>query len=122
VKNEEGETVKIPGTLKSVKAIGVYLERFKIAQVSINLVDLETTSMHNAYEEVKRQANLLGLNVTGSELVGLTPLEAMLKAGKYYSNEKTLSEQELVSIAIEKLGLSQLEPFSANKKIIEYMI
>jgi glutamate formiminotransferase/formiminotetrahydrofolate cyclodeaminase len=122
VKNEKGETMKIPGTLKSIKAIGVYLERFKIAQVSINLVDFEITSMHEAYEEVKRQADLLGFNVTGSELVGLTPLEAMLRAGKYYSNKETLTEQELVSIAIEKLGLSQLEPFSANKKIIEYMI
>ncbi|MCX6122499.1 MAG: glutamate formimidoyltransferase [Ignavibacteriales bacterium] len=122
VKNEKGETIKVPGTLKAVKALGVFLERFRIAQVSINLVDFEITSMHEAYEEVKKQAQALGINVTGSELVGLTPLAAMLKAGKFYSDKKTLSEQEYITLAVEKLGLNQFEPFDTKKKIIEYQI
>jgi glutamate formiminotransferase / formiminotetrahydrofolate cyclodeaminase len=122
VKNEKGESIKTPGTLKAVKAMGVYLERFKIAQVSINLVDFEVTSMHGAFEEVKKQAKNLGIDTTGSELVGLTPLKAMLLAGAFYANGKNLSEKEAVSLAIEKLGLSQLEPFDAKKKIIEYRL
>jgi glutamate formiminotransferase/formiminotetrahydrofolate cyclodeaminase len=122
VKNEQGETIKIPGTLKAVKAMGVFLERSRIAQVSINLVDYKTTSMHDAFEEVKKQARLLGINATGSELVGLAPLDAMLQAGKFYSNGEKLSESEYVLLAIERLGLNQLEPFDAKKKIIEYMI
>jgi len=122
IKNEKGETIKIPGTLKAVKALGVFLERFKIAQVSINLVDFEITSIHEAYEEVKKQARALDIDVTGSELIGLTPLAAMLKAGKFYSDKKVLTEHEYISLAVEKLGLNQFEPFSTKKKIIEYQI
>ena len=122
VKNEKGETIRIPGTLKAVKAMGVFLERFKIAQVSINLVDFEITSIHEAYEEVKKQAQALDIDVTGSEIIGLTPLAAMLKAGTFYSKIKTLTEQEYVSLAVEKLGLNQFEPFDTKKKIIEYQI
>jgi glutamate formiminotransferase/formiminotetrahydrofolate cyclodeaminase len=120
VKNEKGETIKIPGSLKSVKALGIFLDRYKIAQVSINLVDYEITSMHEVFEEVKRQAQALDIDVTGSELVGLTPLTALLKAGKFYSDNISLSEQEYVSLAVEKLGLNQFEPFDTKKKIIEY--
>jgi glutamate formiminotransferase/formiminotetrahydrofolate cyclodeaminase len=122
MKNEQGETMKIPGSLNAVKAIGIFLERFKIAQVSINLVDYETTSMHDAFEEVKRQAILLDIDATGSELVGLAPLEAILKAGRFYSGGKVSSEQELVLLAIKNLKLDQLGPFDARKKIIEYLI
>jgi glutamate formiminotransferase/formiminotetrahydrofolate cyclodeaminase len=122
VKNEKGETIKIPGSLKAVKALGIFLERFKIAQVSINLVDFEITSLHETYEEVKKQAQALDIDVTGSELVGLIPLTAMLKAGKFYSDEKLLGEQEYVSLAVEKLGLNQFEPFDTKNKIIEYQI
>jgi glutamate formiminotransferase/formiminotetrahydrofolate cyclodeaminase len=122
IKNENGETIKVPGTLKAVKALGVFLERFDIAQVSINLVDFEITSIHEAYEEVKKQAQALDIDVTGSEIVGLTPLAAMLKTGKYYSDKKILIEQEYVALAVEKLGLSQFEPFDPKKKIIEYQI
>lgn len=122
LKNEKGETIKIPGSLKAVKAIGVFMERFNIAQVSINLVDYETTSIHDAFEEVKKQARAIGIDVTGSELVGLAPLEAILKAGRFYADGKTLSEKKLVSLAINKLGLNQLAPFDAKKKIIEYQI
>jgi glutamate formiminotransferase/formiminotetrahydrofolate cyclodeaminase len=120
VKNEKGETIKIPGALKAVKAMGVFLERFKIAQVSMNLVDFEITSIHEAYEEVKKQALALDIDVTGSELVGLTPLAAMVNAGKFYSDNNTLAEEEYVSLAVEILGLNQFEPFDAKKKIIEY--
>ncbi len=122
MKNEQGEIIKIPGTLKAVKAMGVYLERYKISQVSINLVDYEMTSIHKAYEEVKKQAHLLEIDVAGSELVGLTPLDAMVQAGIFYSEGKKLSESEYVSLAVKKLGLSRLEPFDPKKKIIEYMI
>jgi glutamate formiminotransferase/formiminotetrahydrofolate cyclodeaminase len=122
MKNEKGETIKVPGSLKAVKAIGVYLERYKIAQVSINLIDYQITSMHDTFEEVKKQARAIGIDVTGSELVGLTPLEAILKAGRFYANKKSLSEKKLVSLAIDKLGLNQLAPFKAKKKIIEYQI
>ena len=122
IRNENGETIKVPGTLKAVKALGVFLERFNIAQVSINLVDFEITSIHKAYEEVKKHAQALDVDVTGSEIVGLTPLAAMLKAGKFYSGKKTLTEQEYVSLAVENLGLNQFEPFDTKKKIIEYQI
>ncbi len=88
LKNERGEAIKIAGTLKSVKAMGVFLERFNIAQVSINLVDYETTSMHDVFEEVKKQALSLNIEATGSELVGLAPLEALLKAGRFYAGGK----------------------------------
>jgi len=122
LKSDSGESIKIPGTLKAVKAMGVYLERFKIAQVSINLVDFETTSMHDAFEEVRKQAKTLGIEASGSELVGLTPLKAMLLAGTFYAGGTKLSEQELVALAVDRLGLSQLEPFDPMKKIIEYQL
>jgi glutamate formiminotransferase / formiminotetrahydrofolate cyclodeaminase len=122
MKNEQGETIKIPGTLKAVKAMGVYLERYKISQVSINLVDYEMTSMHKAFEEVKKQARFLGIDVAGSELVGLAPLETLVRAGKFYSDNEELSESEYISLAVKKLGLNRLEPFDPKKKIIEYMI
>ncbi len=121
-KDANGESIKIPGTLKAVKAMGVFLERFNIAQVSINLVDFEITSMHQAFEEVKRQARTLGANATGSELVGLTPLKAMLLAAEHFSGGKPLSEDEAVRLAIEQLGLDQLDPFDPAKKVIEYQI
>jgi glutamate formiminotransferase/formiminotetrahydrofolate cyclodeaminase len=125
-KNEKGETVKIPGTLTAVKAMGVFLERSNIAQVSINLVDYERTPPHVAFEEVKRQALSLGVDATGSEIVGLTPLAALLMAGRFYAEEerpsRTIPEEELLSLAISRLGMSELEPFEPSKKIIEYML
>lgn len=126
VKNEKGEKVIVPGSLKAVKAMGVRLERFNIAQVSINLVDFETTPPHVAFEEVKKEAHMLGTEATGSEIVGLTPLKALLMAGEFYAGRKGLSgrqtEAELVNLAIEGLGLSQLEPFDPQKKVIEYLL
>ncbi len=126
VKDEKGESVKVPGTLKAVKAMGVFLERFHIAQVSINLVDYETTPPHAAFEEVKRQALSLGSEVTGSEIVGLTPMNALLMAGRHFiknhKDKNGLSDKELVELATKELGLNQLEPFDPGKKIIEFML
>lgn len=121
VKDEKGETVKIPGTLKAVKAMGVLVERLNITQVSINLVDYETTPPHVAFEEVRRQALLLGVDVTGSEIVGLTPLNALLMAGRFYDDKQTL-EERLISLAVERLGLNQLDVFDPAKKVIEYQL
>ncbi len=121
VKNEQGETVKIPGSLKSVKAMGVVVERLNISQVSINLVDYETTPPHIAFEEVKKLALSLGVEVTGSEIVGLTPLRALLMAGRFYDTRET-SEPRLITLAIDRLGLSQLDQFDPQKKIIEYQL
>ncbi len=126
VKDEHGKTVKIPGSLKAVKAMGVFLERHNIAQVSINLVDFNETAPHQAFEEVRRQARTLGCEVTGSEIVGLTPLQALLRAGEYFagldSPARKHSEKELLELAIAGLGLSQLEPFDPSKKVIEYQL
>ncbi len=124
VKDTSGKSFRVPGSLKAVKAMGVYLERFGIAQVSINLTNYLVTPPHAAFEEVRKEAQKLGVNVTGSEVVGLIPREALLMAGRFYWGDKAprKSEEELIARAIEALGLSQLEPFIANKKIIEYMI
>ena len=123
IKDEHGKTVRIPGTLKAVKAMGVSLERFNIAQVSINLVDYEVTPPHVAFEEVRTMAHELGVEATGSEIVGLTPLQAVLMAGRFYAGEAAKAdERALVDLAIQKLGLSQLEPFDPKRKIIEYTL
>jgi glutamate formiminotransferase / formiminotetrahydrofolate cyclodeaminase len=113
-----GQKVIIPGTLKAVKAMGVLLEAHNIAQVSINLVNYHLTPPHIAFEEVGRQAATLGAWVTGSEIVGLAPREALLMAGKFYAPAAS-SEDELLGVAVEKLGLNQLEAFDRKKKIIE---
>ena len=125
VKNEQGNAIKIPGSLKAVKAMGVFLERHNIAQVSINLVDYETTPPHIAFEEVRKEALTLGTEATGSEIVGLTPLQALLMAGRHYAKRDGIESKEeraLVDLAVQSLGLSQLEPFDPAKKIIEYTL
>jgi glutamate formiminotransferase/formiminotetrahydrofolate cyclodeaminase len=116
-----GKKVTIPGTLKAVKAMGVLLEAHNIAQVSINLVNYLVTPPHIAFEEVRKQARTLGVEVTGSEIIGLTPKEALLMAGKYYSSGVT-REEELIATAVEKLGLSQLDEFDPKRKVIEYQL
>lgn len=118
----DGKTIKEPGRLKYFKGMGVSLEKYHLTQVSINLTNYNITPMHLAFEEVKKEATRLGVEVTGSEIVGLVPLEAILQAGKFYSKEKSLSEVELVNLAINKLGLSALNPFHPEEKIIDYMI
>lgn len=124
VKNDKGETVKIPGTLKAVKAMGVLLERHNIAQVSINLVNFHVTPPHEAYEEVRKEAEKLGTRATGSEIVGLVPKEALLMAGRFYLGAKAPepSEGQLIDRAVQSLGLSQLEPFDPKKKVLEFLI
>ncbi len=119
---ENGKTVKIPGRLKDFKGMGVSLEKYNITQVSINLTNYEVTPIHVAFEEVKKEAKRLGVEVDGSEIVGLVPLEALLMAGRFYANGKDVQESELVDLAIEKLGLNTLNSFNKNEKIIDYMI
>lgn len=125
LKNADGTSVKIPGSLRAVKAMGVFLDRFNISQVSINLVDYEVTPPHIAFEEVKKEAKTLKTEVTGSEIVGLTPLQAILTAGRFYAEQNKQAVQDepaLVDLAVRSLGLSQLEPFDPSKKIIEYTL
>ncbi|HVN58767.1 MAG TPA: glutamate formimidoyltransferase [Bacteroidales bacterium] len=126
VKNEKGEQVMIPGTLKSVKAIGWYIEEYGIAQISMNLTNISVTPVHIAFDEVCRKAGERGVRVTGSELVGLIPLKAMLDSGKYFlrKQERSLgvSDDELIKIAVRSLGLNDIHPFKPEEKIIEYVM
>lgn len=119
---ENGEVVREPGRLKSVKAMGVSLDKYRITQVSMNLTNYHITPIHIAFEEVKKEAEKLGVQIFGSEIIGLVPLEALLMAGKYYSEGRYTDEKSLVDIAIEKLGLNELNPFNKIEKIIDYMI
>lgn len=118
----DGKTIKVPGRLREFKGMGVSLEKYNCTQVSINLTNYNITPMHNAFEEVKKEAERLGVEVNGSEIVGLVPLEAMLQAGRFYTNGKENDEKKLVQAAIDNLGLSSLNPFIPEEKIIEYMI
>ena len=124
VKDTSGAGRKVPGSLRSVKAMGVLLERFNIAQVSINLTNFNVVPPHAAFEEVKKEAATLSTTVTGSEIVGLVPKEALLIAGRFYLAAKAGSagEEQLLKAAVDSLGLSQFEPFDLKKKIIEFMI
>ncbi len=126
VVDERGEVVRIPGTLKAVRAVGWYIEEYGCAQISMNLLDYTVTPVHVAFEEVCRQAEALGLRVTGSELVGLIPRDAILEAGRYYLRKQGKSsavpEKELIHVAIRSLGLSEIAPFTPQERIIEYLI
>ncbi|MBI4719658.1 MAG: glutamate formimidoyltransferase, partial [Chitinivibrionia bacterium] len=126
VRDANGEIVREPGTLKAVKAVGWYIEEYKRAQISINLVDYHVTPPHVAFDEVKRQAEKRGLRVTGSELVGLIPLEAMLDAGLHYLNLHGAStgvpESDIIETAIQSLGLREIAAFDPKQKIIEYRV
>jgi glutamate formiminotransferase/formiminotetrahydrofolate cyclodeaminase len=121
-----GEPVRIPGTLKSVKAIGWYIEEYGMAQISMNLTNFKITSVHKAFDEVCSKANDRGIRVTGSELVGLVPLQPLLDAGKHYlalqGRSLGVSENELIEIAVQSLGLNQLGEFKPNERIIEYVL
>ena len=126
VTDAEGRPVMIPGTLKAVKAIGWYIAEYDLAQVSMNLVDLNVTPLHVAFDEVVRAAGARGIRVTGSELVGLVPLQTMLDAGRYFLRKQQrslgVSEQELIRTAIRSLGLNELAPFNPEERIIEYRL
>jgi glutamate formiminotransferase / formiminotetrahydrofolate cyclodeaminase len=126
VNDEKGEPVRIPGTLKSVKAVGWYIEEYGFAQISMNLTNINVTSVHMAFDEVVRAAQERGVRVTGSELVGLIPLRCMLEAGRHYLSKmgrsEGVSDEELIQTAIRSMGLNELGPFDPKKKIIEYLI
>ncbi len=126
IKDDKGNKVYTPGTLKSVKAIGWYIEEFGIAQISMNLTNISVTSIHEAFEETSSRTIARGLRVTGSELVGLVPLKAMLDAGKYFLKKQErstgISDEEIIKIAVKSLGLDDLYPFKADEKIIEYVM
>jgi glutamate formiminotransferase / formiminotetrahydrofolate cyclodeaminase len=125
-KDENGNEIWIPGALKSCKAIGWFIEEYSIAQISINLTNISITPVHIAFEEASRKAQERGLRVTGSELVGLIPLKAMLDAGKYFLRKQNrsvgISEEDILKIAIKSLGLDDLKPFNPKEKIIEFLL
>ncbi len=125
VLDKNGNPVRIPGKLKAVKGIGWYIEEYGIAQISYNLTNISITSMHVAFDETVKAATERGLRVTGSELIGLIPLKAMLDAGDYFLKKQQrslgISEAEKIKIAIKSLGLDDLKPFNPNEKIIEYL-
>lgn len=124
VKDENGVPVWEPGTLKSVKAIGWLIEEYGIAQVSMNLTDIKATPIHIAFEEATEKAAARGIRTTGSELIGLIPLHAILEAGRYFLRKQQrsvgISDDEIIKIAIKSMGLDDLKPFDPHEKIIEY--
>ncbi len=126
VLDKDGKPVRIPGKLKAVKGIGWYIEEYGIAQISYNLTNISITSMHLAFDETCKSAEARGLRVTGSELIGLIPLQAMLDAADYFliKQERSLgiSESEKIKIAVKSLGLDDLKPFIPEEKIIEYLL
>ncbi len=124
--DENGEEVWIPGSLKNVKAIGWFIEEYGVAQISMNLTDIGVTPVHLAFDEVVERAAARGVRVTGSELVGLNPRDAMLEAGRHYLRRQQRStgvaDAELIKIAVKSLGLDELGPFDPHEKIIEYAV
>ena len=126
IQNEKGEEIVQPGTLKSVKAIGWFIEEYGVAQISMNLTNVNITPIHIAFDEVCKKANERGVRVTGSELVGLIPLKSLLDAGRYFLEKQQrsvgLSEKEIIHIAVKSLGLDELSEFIPEKKIIEYLL
>jgi len=126
IKDEFGNPVTIPGSLKAVKAIGWYIKEYGVAQISMNLTNISITPVHEAFDEVCKRADERGVRVTGSELVGLVPLQSVLDAGRYYLKKQKrstgVSDSELIKIAVKSMGLDELEPFNPNEKIIEYQL
>jgi glutamate formiminotransferase / formiminotetrahydrofolate cyclodeaminase len=126
VRNEKGKGKKVPGLFKACKAAGWYLADYHVAQVTMNLTDPDVTLAHHVFEKVRELAQEQGTRVTGSEIVGLVPLEAMLEAGRYYLKKQkrsiALHEREIVQIAIQSMGLNEISEFDMDKKIVEYAI
>ncbi|HBI81856.1 MAG TPA: glutamate formimidoyltransferase [Bacteroidales bacterium] len=124
--DENGKEIWIPGSLKACKAIGWFIDEYGIAQISINLTDITVTPIHVAFEEACSKAAERGLRVTGSEIVGVVPLNAMLDAGKYFLRKQQRSpgipDREIIRIAVKSMGLDELYPFDPDKKIIEYIL
>lgn len=125
-RNEDGTPVRIPGSLKKTRAMGWYIQEYGIAQVSMNLMDINATPVHIAFDEVVEKARIRGVNVTGSELIGLIPLKSMLDAGNYFLTKQDLStsisDERRIELAVHSLGLDRLKPFDPKKKIVEYFI
>ena len=126
MKDENGNDIMIPGTLKGTKAIGWYIDEYGIAQVSMNITDIKTTPLHVAFDEVCRCAANRGLRVTGTEIVGLVPKSTLIEAGKYFLRKQQRSvgihDEEIIKIAIKSMGLDDLKPFNPKEKVIEYLI
>lgn len=126
VLDANGETVWIPGALKCVKGIGWFIEEYGIAQVSLNLTNLGVTPVHAAFDATCKAAEARGVRVTGSEIVGLVPLQAMLDAGRHYLRKQqrstAVADRELIRVAVQSMGLSELAPFDPEKKIVEYAL
>ncbi|MBO5693182.1 MAG: glutamate formimidoyltransferase [Tidjanibacter sp.] len=126
LKDENGKTIMIPGTLKGCKAIGWFIEEYGIAQVSMNITDIAATPLHIAFEEVCRAAAARGVRVTGTEIVGLVPRSALLEAGKYFLRKQQrslgITDQEILDIAVRSMGLAELCPFKPEEKIVESLI
>lgn len=126
MKDENGNTIMIPGTLKGTKAIGWFIDEYGIAQVSMNITDISATPLHIAFDEVSRAAAARGLRVTGTEIVGLVPKRTLIDAGKYYLAKQQRSlgvpDDEIIKIAVKSMGLDELKPFVKEEKLIEEMI
>src|SRR5205823_5919545 len=126
VLDAKGEAVRIPGTLKHVKAIGWYVEEYGIAQVSMNLTNIEETPLHVAFDACVESASKRGMRVTGSEIVGMVPKKCLIDAGRYFLRRQKwsegASEEELIDIAVRSMGLSELKPFDPKEKVIEFKI
>ncbi len=126
MKDADGNTIMIPGTLKGTKAIGWYIDEYGIAQVSMNITDIATTPLHVAFDEVCRAADARGVRVTGTEIVGLVPKRTLIEAGKHFLRKQQRStgipEREIIRIAIKSMGLDQLGEFDPKQKVIEYLI
>jgi glutamate formiminotransferase/formiminotetrahydrofolate cyclodeaminase len=126
LKTKNGDTIWEPGSLKHVKAIGWYIEEYGITQISMNLTNIKETPIHIVFDEVCKKANERGIRVTGSELVGLIPLQSMIDAGEYFLNKQQrslgIAESEIIKIAQKTMGLDEIQPFNPKEKIIEYVI
>ncbi len=126
MKDENGNTIMLPGTLKGTKAIGWYIDEYGIAQVSMNITDINTTPLHVAFDEVCRAAQARGIRVTGTEIVGLVPKRTLIEAGRHFlhlqQRSSGLPENEIIRIAAKSMGLDELTPFRPEEKVIEYMI
>ena len=124
--DENGKKIMIPGTLKGTKGIGWYIEEYGIAQVSMNITNINVTPLHVAFDEVCRCAQNRGVRVTGTEIVGLVPERTLLEAGRYFLEKQQRStgipKEDIINIAIKSLGLSDLKPFNPREKVIEYLL
>ena len=126
ITDEKGQPVSVPGSLKAVKAIGWYIEEYAVCQISMNLTNIQVTPLHIAFDEVCKKAIERGIRVTGSELVGLVPLNCLLDAGKYFLQKQQrsigVSDNELIKIAVKSMGLDELAPFNSQERVIEYLL